>query len=125
MRQKQPLHALRGFAPNEWANRRMGSLFYTGQKRKARVPYLSDLELIERLELDNGSSIPVGHPKGDRASGVIDVHSPNIGRTRQQVLGNRAHLGVQPRHPVRSHSAGPYLFVLVHNRVVRVAERRR
>src|SRR5439155_373659 len=49
---------------------------------------------------------------------VVHVHAPDVGRARQQVVDRLSRPGVEPRHLVGDHRAGPRLLVLVDHDVV-------
>src|SRR5262245_35211324 len=66
--------------------------------RGGRLACLLRLELVERLDLHDRGAVIAADPEHRPRSGLLDEHTADIGRARQQVLGELPGLGVEPCH---------------------------
>src|SRR5437667_4289014 len=79
---------------------------------------------IERLELDDRGAMVVSDPKRHRGRGVVDKHTPDVRKPREEVLEDLAGLRIETQHPIAVLPAAPRLAVLVRRHVVRPRFRR-
>src|SRR3981081_1245576 len=73
---------------------------------------------IQWFDFDDLRAMIASGPESERRCGVIHENSPDVGRARQQIINHLAGSGVQTRHLVRNHRAGPRLLVSVEGDIV-------
>src|SRR5437867_2941404 len=83
------------------------------------------MQLVQRLQLDDGSAVIAPHPERHRRRPTVDEHPADVRRPGEQVFGELAGLRIEPQNAIGQHGARPRLAVLVVRDVVGRRPRRR
>src|SRR5262245_25408209 len=95
---------------------------WPGQARPSQCVPPGVARLLQRLDLDDRGTVVVADPEHRSRPGLLDEHATDVSRARQEIFSDLAALGVEPRHVVVRHRAGPHLrAALARHDVVRVA----
>src|ERR1700716_4034386 len=73
---------------------------WPAQARPSRVRSSEAARLVERLDLDDRGTVVAADPEHGPRPGLYDEDAPDVGRARQEILGDLAGLYVETRNQV-------------------------